>query len=56
MFLLNFFIKKVIDIKKLCVILPLSNDDTTKECKRAGMEFQLIEFEEVKVSVKKLKF
>lgn len=27
-----------------------------KECERAGMEFQLIEFEEVKVSVKKLKF
>lgn len=27
-----------------------------KECERAGMEFQLIEFEEVKVSVKKLEF
>lgn len=27
-----------------------------KECERAGMEFQLIEFEEVKVFVKKLKF
>lgn len=27
-----------------------------KECERAGMEFQLIEFEEVKISVKKLKF
>lgn len=27
-----------------------------KECERAGMEFQLIEFEEVKVSIKKLKF
>ena len=27
-----------------------------KECERAGMEFQLIEFEEVKVPVKKLKF
>lgn len=47
------------DITRYDITLEEAKDlinKAKKECERAGMEFQLIEFEEVKVSVKKLKF